>query len=206
MHMACDEIPSVFCWTRFGTEAGETIEEILARKERERSASGGLFLWGIGNSIAPALAELVRRDPNPAVLFSPIRSRPRAADVAPERVVSWIGGKTLAGEPIELDSRFLVTSRASSARPRPHYALVCRSESSLELSDSIGSLSLARLRNLLSGRPVGASQTTAVVERDSRTAVDGTLYPVALRAALAPPYFIRLETTSQLTMPRAEAA
>src|SRR5689334_16901759 len=35
-------LPLLFCWTRFGTEAGEPIEAILERKEREREATGGV--------------------------------------------------------------------------------------------------------------------------------------------------------------------
>jgi hypothetical protein len=47
-----NHLPEAFVWTRFGTEAGQTIDRILARKEAERIANGGLFLWGIGNSVA----------------------------------------------------------------------------------------------------------------------------------------------------------
>ena len=28
-------LPTHFCWTRFGTEAGESVAHILARKERD---------------------------------------------------------------------------------------------------------------------------------------------------------------------------
>src|SRR4051794_39093002 len=82
-------LPAAFCWTRFGPEAGERIEQILARKETERRTNRGTFLWGIGNSIAPAVAELIRRVDRPEVLFSPIRSRPRRVDVAPAVTVRW---------------------------------------------------------------------------------------------------------------------
>ena len=70
-------LPTIFCWTRFGAEAGETIETILERKERERQANRGVYFWGIGNSVAPGIAELVRRTTSPEVLFSSIKSRPR---------------------------------------------------------------------------------------------------------------------------------
>ena len=48
-------IPNYFCWTKIGTEAGETIESILLRKELERISNNGIFLWGVGNSIEPIL-------------------------------------------------------------------------------------------------------------------------------------------------------
>jgi hypothetical protein len=69
-------LPDCFCWTRFGTEAGQAIVHILQRKEQERSANDGLFIWGIGNAIGPSIRELVRRTNRPEVLFSPIKSSP----------------------------------------------------------------------------------------------------------------------------------
>ena len=39
-------LPSHFVWTRYGTESGESMGAILARKERERIAAAGCFLWG----------------------------------------------------------------------------------------------------------------------------------------------------------------
>ena len=52
------DLPRFFCWTRFGTEAGQPIEQILERKEQERIVNNGLFLWGIGNSLTPSMIEL----------------------------------------------------------------------------------------------------------------------------------------------------
>lgn len=184
-------IPQAFCWTRFGTESGETIEQILARKEAERRANGGIFLWGIGNSVAPGLRDLLRRQVTPEVLFSPIKSRPRAVDVTPQRVVSWTAGETIAGDTVELASSVQVLSRAAAeSDPSPHYALVCYSTRPLVPSDH-GSLAFRAVRNLVSGSPVGASQVTAVVAHDP-TAQGGHIYPIALRATLIAPYFLRL--------------
>lgn len=180
-------LPKIFCWTRFGTEAGETIDRILERKERERRANSGVFYWGVGNSVASGLTELLRRTAIPVVLFSPIRSRPRAIDVDPQAVVRWLGGVTLDGERLTLPSAARITSGLSRA---PRYALVCASEQPLRIADH-GSLGFSTLRNLVSGNAVGASQVTAVVERlvDSP---DGHEYMVAFRARLVAPYFIRL--------------
>lgn len=184
-------LPRSFCWTRFGTEAGETVAAILARKESERLANGGVFYWGVGNSIAPAIAELVRRVKEPEVLFSPIKSRPRRVDIAPGCVVRWTSAEGLSGNSFELPSRAQVTSRWNPTRPAtPHYALVCSSAEPLEIAD-VGRLSFGALRNLRSGASLGASQVTAVVHR-----ADGSLgggeYPVEFRAMLVPPYFVRL--------------
>jgi hypothetical protein len=192
--MACraDVLPRWFCWTRFGTEAGETIEAILERKEAERQANNGVFFWGIGNSIAPAVTELVRRVGEPEVLFSPIKSRPRQVDSAPACVVRWTLAEALSGGVFELPEYANVTSRWDPARPAArHYALVCSSAGPLEIDDAT-QISFGALRNLRSGAPLGASQVTAVVHRSDTGQGGGNDYPVAFRAALVAPYFVRL--------------
>jgi len=128
------KIPLQFCWTRFGTEAAQSIHQILARKEEERQANHGLFLWGIGNAVGPSILELVRRASEPEVIFSPIKSAPREEDVAPPAVVAWTAGSTICGDRYELSKTALVTSRFVPSGPRrSHYALVCYSEQPLHL-------------------------------------------------------------------------
>jgi hypothetical protein len=182
------DLPPFFCWTRFGTEAGEPIRSILHRKEIERLANNGTFYWGIGNSVAPGIASLLERAGTPQVLFSPIKSRPRRADVAPECVVRWREATTIAGDRIALADTVRVTSRPS----RSHYALVCSASEPLDLGH-LGSLRFGELRNLVSGNRLGASQVTAVVSRELNGLADGDDgYVVALRARLVEPYFVRL--------------
>lgn len=180
-------LPEAFCWTRFGIEAGELFDAILARKERERAANDGVFYWGIGNSVAPAIAELLLHERLPEVLFSPIRGRPRAVDVAPANVVAWTAAETLDGACFPLPRTVRVTSREA----RAHYALVCELDTPLTLADH-GTVYFGAMRNLVSGRALGASQVTAVVRRGEHGAEGGTCYPIALRARLASPYFVRL--------------
>lgn len=191
-HGRTKQLPKIFCWTRFGTEAGEPIERILDRKEAERRANGGVFLWGIGNSVAPGIAELIRRSDRPEVLFSPIKSRPRSADVNPVNVASWTVGETLAGSQFELPRTMSILSRCSDqARCAPHYALICSLDKPLVLSD-LGRLAFRALRNVVSGNPLGASQVTAVVRQIDMRDGDSGDYTVAMRAQLVAPYFIRL--------------
>ncbi len=190
MHMA---LPVQFCWTRFGTEAGQTAEQILQRKEQERVANSGIFLWGIGNSVGPGIRELTRSNQCPEVLFSPIKGSPRIADAAPERIVAWTLGETDEGKLFSLPRYSLVTSRLSIASPKStHYALVCFSGAPLTFSEAPPYLEFGALRNFVSGNPVGASQVTAVVKRDSSVRANIGNYRVALRAHLLPPFFIRL--------------
>lgn len=96
-------------------------------------------------------------------------------------------------------------------RIQPRFALVCASDNVLCPSD-LGHLRFTDLRNLISGRPVGASQVTAVVQQSDGTSFDldsgggrGVgVYPVNIRAHLVHPYFVRLQdpvvvTDSQAT-------
>lgn len=194
-------LPERFCWTRFGTEAGQSSFEILSRKEWERQSEGGLFLWGIGNAIGPGVKELVRYCPEPEVLFSPIKSPPRPVDVRPRAVVAWTIGETLDAETYTLPKHSLVTSRYDATSPRKcHYALVCFSDQPLSVGENGPTLAFDSLSNLLSGRQIGASQVTAVVERKEPPA-GARRYLVAFRARLIWPYFIRLWQPISLPYP-----
>jgi hypothetical protein len=185
-------LPEAFCWTRFGTEAGEPIESIIGRKNLERADNDGVFYWGIGNSVAPGVAELIREYEDPEVLFSPIKGRPRPIDEEPVAVASWGGGETLGGHQFSLPDTIRVTSKLSRDVPgRSHYALVCRASEPLVFGDH-GRLRFASLRNLRSGHPLGASQVTAVVRVSDQPAPECAEYVVALRANLVFPYFVRL--------------
>lgn len=184
--------PARFCWTHFGVEAGETVADILKRKEMERVANGGVFLWGIGSSVKPSMKELVRLESDPEVLFSPIFSLPRQHDVAPPTVVAWTEGETLSGSNYRLPEHSLVTSRMGDpARKRCHYALVCFSAEPLELHPKGPGLVLDALRNLLTGERIGGSQVTAVVSHDAQVRT-GRRYTVSLRVRLVEPFFLRL--------------
>ena len=189
-------LPNYFCWTRFGTEAGQSVEQILARKEQERTANAGLFFWGIGNAIGPSMVELLRRTDSPEVVFSPIRSAPRREDSMPSSVVAWTEARTMSGEKYKFPEHSLITSRFDPLKSRAsHYALVCYSESPIAVGSSPEQIQFAELRNLLTSRPVGASQVTAVVHL-STTAQGGNIlsYDIAFRAQLTPPYFVLLQT------------
>jgi hypothetical protein len=185
-------LPIAFCWTRFGPEAGESFSDILDRKNAERQAGSGVFYWGIGSAVGPALEALVQGVDEPEVLFSPIASAPRRVDVSPGHVVRWSAGEGLSGDPMVLPEHATVTSRWDPERPSAaRYALVCRSDEPLRL-DNHGELRFGSLRNLRSGAPIGASQVTAVVRQDQTRADCGRAYRVALRASLVRPYVLRL--------------
>ena len=194
-------LPECFCWTRFGTEAAQPVTQILARKERERVANGGIFIWGIGNAIRPSIIELVRRQPKPEIVFSPIQSRPKLQDVSPPALAAWGYGENLDGGPYHLPAHSLVMSRYDPEAPKAtHYALVCSSRESLLPLRSTEAIAFGQLRNMLTGRPVGASQVTAVVHCGDGPR-DGAVYNVAIRAQLVYPYFVRLRHPLVLSRP-----
>jgi len=88
----------------------------------------------------------------------------------------------------------LVISRYDPAAPRTaHYALVCYSQRPLDSSSTGRQITLGALRNLLTGRPVGTSQVTAVVEYDAEREHRPPVYEVTIEAELVAPYFIRLQ-------------
>lgn len=188
-----DPLPQSFCWSRFGTEAGETVDRILDRKELERRRNKGIFLWGIGSAIGPSIKELLRIQAEPEVIFSPIASRPRLVDVAPASTVAWTAGCDLDGRSVTLPRWSKVTSRAPSMPQRArHYALVCHSDIPLRLDPSPSFLRMDQLTNLRTSNKVGASQVTAVVRYDEARGARGPSYAIALRVRLVEPYFVFL--------------
>lgn len=184
---------SAFCWTKFGTESGESSSSIRARKESERHQNGGVFLWGVGNSIRPSLLALLQLSSDPEIVFTPMLSRAASADVAPDSLVLWRGAVGIDGAKYDLPLHSLVTSRCPrGGRVRAHYALVCQREAALDIERDTGSIDSSEIRNLRTGAIVGPSQVTAVVQRTPREAAGGRLYQVAFRASLVYPYFVKL--------------
>jgi len=186
--------PVVFCWTKFGTEAGEQVGSIFQRKEVERRRNNGVFLWGIGNSIRPSLIDLLRATSAPEVLFSPMKSPAAKRDVAPTDLVVWCDAVGYDGLSFDIPEYSLVTSRRDGpARSSGHFALVCKREVPLldSPSDAL-KVSLEEIRNLRTGSVLGASQVTSVVRRVHGAARAGAEYPVTTRARLIYPYLVRL--------------
>lgn len=195
------DLPGAFCWSKFGAEAGEPAGQIIRRKEYERRSNDGIFLWGIGNSIRPSLALLLKECEEPEVLFTPMLSRAAVADSAPKEVVLWQEAVGIDGNNYDIPTWSAVTSRASVRGSVPrHFALVCGSDVSLhESGDDESEFTVASVRNLGTGSPVGPSQVTSVVKLQEGVGNSGRSYKVAFRARLVPPFLITLY--SPLTVP-----
>lgn len=184
---------SAFCWSKFGTEAGEPVDSILQRKEEEREANEGTFLWGIGNSIRPSLLALLDMTQTPDVLFTPMVATPSLSDIAPTSRVLWRSAAGLDGISYVLPRHSLVTSKGGPGIGRKrHYALVCRFHMALGAADEEAWIDQSELRNLRTGTVVGSSQVTSVVTRVARLQPAGPRYKVAFRAVLEYPYLVVL--------------
>lgn len=205
-NQAYDRLPEVFCWTRFGGEAAEPVEHILTRKEGERLANGGVFLWGIGNAIGPSILELMQRTARPRVIFSPIKTEPRQKDIAPPAVAMWTEAEALDGRMFEIPAHSLVTSRFDPVAPkRHHFALVCYSPTPIIPIKRELKIGFQQLSNLRTGRPVAASQVTAIVERRETETGGNSMYDVAILAELIEPYFVRLRNAREISSSVARA-
>ncbi|ANB77399.1 hypothetical protein AYM40_20950 [Paraburkholderia phytofirmans OLGA172] len=193
--MTLKHLPPAFCWTKMGTESGETLATIILRKEWERRLGGGRFLWGIGQSLGDNPETAANLVGSLMAIFSPMPSKPKAIDVEPGEVVLWNGWLDNNGQVRSLPAHTFVTSRArlpSGKRKQSHYALVCSSLDELA-TDSELEVHPYRLTNVGTGKGLGASQVTAVVAcAPAGEPASGKSYPVAFAAELEAPYFVRL--------------
>lgn len=186
-------LPESFCWSKFGTEAGEEADSILARKERERYKNGGVFLWGIGTSIWPSLTALLSVTKSPKILFTPMLSAAANIDVYPQCVATWSAAKGMDGSEFEMPEHSVVSSRYAPGRQRRHFALVCSSNTELRNDSADGPLLYrSELRNFRNGTELGSSQVTAVVRRVSVSNPTERPHRVAFSATLTYPYLVEL--------------
>lgn len=181
-----------------GTEAGQPLETILRRKELERKAGNGIFAWGIGNSLgsSPDFAKQAAPNGNIDVLFSPMKSTPKAIDVAPTQLVLWLTYHSRERGITNLPIHMLITSRGSGAlgvSKRSHYALLCERHEEINPESDPCVIDATCARNLVSKNPLGASQVTAMVSYNiSSSDIQENPYPVTFRARMHREGFVRL--------------
>jgi hypothetical protein len=175
------------------SEAGQRLDEIIARKELERRAGDGSFLWGVGNAPAVIANVLARARVPVRAVFSIMKSRAKAIDAAPARTVAWRRYIDAEGVDRPLPPHALITSRGDSSRgaKRIHYALMCHSDTPLVLRRGQPFDPFA-FRNAGGTRaPVGASQVTALLRRvDDSAGTSG--YEENFAAWLTDSYWVRL--------------
>lgn len=175
-------------------EAGEQLARIVRRKDLERRAGDGLFFWGVGNAPSRAIPALARAAAAIDVLFSVMKSRPKANDIAPSRVLAWRSYVDFDGIVRPIPAHVLVTSRAGSRDY--HYALMCRSDVSLTVADE-GPFDPSAFRNFGGGGVVGTSQVTALLERCAPNGFSD--YRIAMRAQLTGGFWVKLMNPVEVT-------
>ena len=189
------------CWSRMQAEAGQSLSSIVARKERERRAGDGTFMWGVGNA-PPTITRVLARAGVPVrAIFSVMKSRPKAIDVAPSRILVWRRYIDFDGVERSLPMHALVTSRADSASgpKKVHYALMCHSAEPLSMRSGIEAFDPSDFRNAGgTGAPVGNSQVTALLRRTG-IGTNASDYEVNLSAWLAGGYWVRLTNPIEIT-------
>ena len=191
-----DKQPNYLLWTRMQAEAGQGLELILRRKERERVAGDGRFFWGVGNAPAVITNSLARMQTCVSVVFSKMKSKPKAIDQNPSTTVIWRQYIDREGKVRPLPENALVTSRGESSllRKRAHYALECFSASPLRMDAEAEIFDPTAYRNASgTGRPVGASQVTSLlVPVAGRMQSDDSAYSVDMTAVLTGNYWVKL--------------
>lgn len=193
-----DSVPDAFCWTKMGTEAGQSLDTILRRKELERRAGGGVFAWGIGNSLG-STAKLAMQESAEGkidVFFTQMKSAAKKIDVEPSQILLWLRYVDENDQLVDLPSHSIITSRgktSQSGSKRSHYALICNGQDDITVSTNIDAIDANRTRNYVSLNPLGASQVTAVVRYQEKLLdAPEKLYPVTFRAKLHGSGFVRL--------------
>jgi len=194
------------CWTRMQVEAGQALETIVGRKEVERQAGNGLFFWGVGNAPSTAINALARLGIAIPLIFSVMKSKPKAMDVAPSRIVAWTAFIDRYGKKRLLPNHAVVTSRGDSpSRVKTHhYALMCHSDQPLRISRGTPFHVDAYRNASASGGKVGASQVTALLKPTGECVGDAG-YEINLSASLTDSYWVKLVdpvevSRSKLTM------
>lgn len=160
-------VGEVVCWSRMQSEAGQGLEAIMRRKELERRSGQNKFMWGVGSPPGSRPGKLAEERVQVPIVFSTMKSLPKAMDSSPSAVWVWRAFVDGRGRRHKLPEHSLVTSRGSlpGGPIRRHYALVCESRAPISLGDH-GGFDHHAFRNLGGANaPVGASQVTALLRR-----------------------------------------
>ena len=197
-NFSLDAMHNAFCWTKMGTEAGQSLDTILRRKELERRAGGGVFGWGIGNSLG-GTAKLALKESAEGkidVFFTQMKSAAKQIDVEPSQILLWLRYVDENDQLVDLPNHIIITSRGKTSQSkgkRSHYALICNGQNDITVSTNIEAIDANRTRNYVSLNPLGASQVTAVVKYQEKLLdTPEKLYPITFRAKLHGSGFVRL--------------
>jgi hypothetical protein len=194
------EDDQTFVFTKPGTEAGETLLDILSRKEDERLAGKRLagknvFWWGVGNSLGNDLqaAAIKAGGILPVIFVGHDRpTTPKDESANPGRVVRWTKWKSKHEQMKDVPAYAKVRSRWDEKK-KLHFALVCECETPLSIDPNGLRFDPTLCRTFAAGRTPGTSQITALVRGNLRDPGhrDGR-YRIFFRASLVAPWQAKL--------------
>lgn len=180
---------TIFVWAKMQAAAGETLEQIVQRKEAERRAGDGLFWWGIGTSLGEAVeTTAASRGEILPILFSRMLSKPKKQDAEPESVCVWDGWRNRKGITGSLPEHVLVTGGTSPSGK--YYALTCFSSDELALKDH-GPFDPSLCRTMR-GKVPGSSQVTSLLHDTQPGSHARGIYRIGFRAQLSKPWCVQL--------------
>lgn len=177
-----------------GDEAGQSLENIIIRKDLERELGNGLFVWGIGNSLGKTMWNFVSETKSPKVFFSKMKSKPKKIDKKPKMVYYWTHYLDRLGEYHKLPEHTLVLSRGYTNRTskKTHFALICQRKEPI-YKEKWEQINFYSLKNIYSKKnKLGFSQVTAIVERNLNSYQKSNFYEIIFTADLVEPYFVTL--------------
>jgi hypothetical protein len=120
-----------------------------------------------------------------------MKSRPREVDVRPDQLVMWLTYHLQDGGLLDLPAHMLVTSRGGDSK-HSHFALICERQEEIDADGNEGTINPKRVVNLVSGKPLGGQQVTAMVRYDPEPFRPERPYPVLFRAKMFREGFVRL--------------
>ncbi len=120
-----------------------------------------------------------------------MKSQPKPQDKNPTGIMIWRRYVDMFGDVRLLPEASLVLSRDKGNSRRSHYALICRSDTSLSIGD-FGIFDHRSYRNVgENGARVGPSQVTSLLQR-VEVERDGSGYKANMIAELAGSYWVKL--------------
>jgi hypothetical protein len=195
------------CLTKFGSESGETAEEIVARKDLERRAGVGThkneFWWGVGEKgTAQAIQTLISQHGGNIVLFSAIKDQKTQNKGSAAGALVWRKYRMLGGEILQdIPKHVLITSAAVTkgvTTPTKHFALVCNSSVALKMGGRTYRFSNSHYKTLGKDGKLGKSargqRTTAALVRLTNSPISGAECDslIDFSADLCTPYCVEL--------------
>jgi hypothetical protein len=180
-----------FVWSLMGQDAGQSLKEIIIRKEAERR-TGGDFWWGLGTPLGDRVeSEAISNGGTlPALFFKTLGKQKQALA---QKTFVWNGWRSSKGRHGVIPKHVLVLGGDPDGR---YYALVCRCDIELVLGNH-GPFEPTQCRTLAKGVRPGVTQRTALLT-GQRKHPHGP-YHIGFEAYLAAPWFVRLTDSRALT-------